>query len=350
MPSSVQDNNPVNPCVASATIPPNPKDARPAAKKPTKRSITYLDDEDEVASQKEGAKRPKVTTEQEAKPVPVMIAAEAVPAIEGAVASHPVVIFSPQQKSRLEPSYRIPKLSVSPDGAGVVVKQEKIVMATKQVLQGDSPSRTSGGTASLSSSGGRSDCERDQSSSTPTERGKPGGSQIRGNVLPGKPVKQLFTSPAKPSKADVKPVSKSPQQAKPAKPASDVPNISRGSSYHSYLARGGPKAPGSKPIPEGKEDCLEGLVFVISGVLESLEREEASDLIKKYGGKVTQSISKKTSYMVVGEEAGEAKLAKVWRRWKGRESGETRLWNALHCVSCTCPNLSAVRPLIASTI
>ena len=65
---------------------------------------------------------------------------------------------------------------------------------------------------------------------------------------------------------------------------------------------------------------------------------------------MTQSISKKTSYMVVGEEAGEAKLAKVWRRWKGGESGGTRLWNALHCVSCTCSNLSAVMPLIASTV
>lgn len=31
----------------------------------------------------------------------------------------------------------------------------------------------------------------------------------------------------------------------------------------------------------------------------------------RYGGKVTQSISKKTSYLVVGEESGESKLAKV---------------------------------------
>ena len=42
-----------------------------------------------------------------------------------------------------------------------------------------------------------------------------------------------------------------------------------------------------------------------------MEREQASDLIKKYGGRVTTSVSKKTSYLVVGEEAGESKLAKV---------------------------------------
>ena len=53
---------------------------------------------------------------------------------------------------------------------------------------------------------------------------------------------------------------------------------------------------------------------MITGVLESLEREEAADIIKKYGGKVTTNISGKTSYIVVGEEAGESKLAKVRRQ------------------------------------
>ena len=42
-----------------------------------------------------------------------------------------------------------------------------------------------------------------------------------------------------------------------------------------------------------------------------MEREQASDLIKKYGGKVTGSVSKKTSYLVVGEDAGQSKLSKV---------------------------------------
>ncbi len=58
---------------------------------------------------------------------------------------------------------------------------------------------------------------------------------------------------------------------------------------------------------------MEGLAFVVTGVLESLEREQAADLIKKYGGKVTVSISGRTSYIVVGEDAGVSKLAKVSR-------------------------------------
>ena len=44
---------------------------------------------------------------------------------------------------------------------------------------------------------------------------------------------------------------------------------------------------------------MDGLIFVSRGGLESIEREEAADLIQRYGGKVTQSVSKKTSYVVM---------------------------------------------------
>ena len=50
---------------------------------------------------------------------------------------------------------------------------------------------------------------------------------------------------------------------------------------------------------------------MVTGVLESIEREDVQDLIKRHGGKVTQSVSKKTSYLVVGREAGNSKLEKV---------------------------------------
>ena len=42
---------------------------------------------------------------------------------------------------------------------------------------------------------------------------------------------------------------------------------------------------------------MDGLTFVIMGILESIEREEAADLIQRYGGKVTHSVSKKKSYI-----------------------------------------------------
>ena len=56
---------------------------------------------------------------------------------------------------------------------------------------------------------------------------------------------------------------------------------------------------------------MDRLTFVIMGILESIEREEAADLIQRYGGKVTQSVSKKTSYVIIGQDPGESKLSKV---------------------------------------
>lgn len=55
---------------------------------------------------------------------------------------------------------------------------------------------------------------------------------------------------------------------------------------------------------------LKGKTFVITGTLPSLSRDEASLLIRQAGGKVTNSVSKQTHYLVVGEEAG-SKLTKA---------------------------------------
>ena len=56
---------------------------------------------------------------------------------------------------------------------------------------------------------------------------------------------------------------------------------------------------------------MDGLTFVITGILESIEREEAADLIQRYGGKVTQSVSKKKSQVIMGQDPGKSKLSKV---------------------------------------
>ena len=72
-----------------------------------------------------------------------------------------------------------------------------------------------------------------------------------------------------------------------------------------------PKNPGSKEIPEGNENCLHGLTFVLTGELDSIGREDATDLIKKCGGKVTTAPSSRTSFVIVGEDAGPKKLEKV---------------------------------------
>lgn len=70
-------------------------------------------------------------------------------------------------------------------------------------------------------------------------------------------------------------------------------------------------AGGSADIPVGAENCLAGLTFVFTGVLSSIGREEGQSLVKQYGGKVTGAPSKKTSYVVIGSDAGPKKLETI---------------------------------------
>lgn len=63
-------------------------------------------------------------------------------------------------------------------------------------------------------------------------------------------------------------------------------------------------------VEEGTDDKFAGLTFVVTGTLPTMGRKEASEYIEKHGGKVSGSVSKKTSYLVAGENAG-SKLAKA---------------------------------------
>lgn len=59
-----------------------------------------------------------------------------------------------------------------------------------------------------------------------------------------------------------------------------------------------------------KSEKLAGLTFVLTGTLPTMKRDEASMLIESHGGKVSSSVSKKTSYVVAGSDAG-SKLTKA---------------------------------------
>lgn len=52
-------------------------------------------------------------------------------------------------------------------------------------------------------------------------------------------------------------------------------------------------------------------MFVLTGVLESMERDDAKSLIERYGGKVTGNVSRKTTYLVLGRDSGASKTEKV---------------------------------------
>ena len=58
------------------------------------------------------------------------------------------------------------------------------------------------------------------------------------------------------------------------------------------------------------DSVLSGKTVVVTGTLPTLGRREAQELIERYGGKVSGSVSKKTDYVLAGENAG-SKLAKA---------------------------------------
>ena len=61
---------------------------------------------------------------------------------------------------------------------------------------------------------------------------------------------------------------------------------------------------------EGESERFAGMTFVITGTLPNMERKQAAELIERNGGKVSGSVSKKTTYLLAGDNAG-SKLTKA---------------------------------------
>ena len=59
-----------------------------------------------------------------------------------------------------------------------------------------------------------------------------------------------------------------------------------------------------------RDKKLDGKIFVFTGALSSMTREQAGELVKSFGGKTSSSVSSKTSYVVAGENSG-SKLTKA---------------------------------------
>ena len=66
----------------------------------------------------------------------------------------------------------------------------------------------------------------------------------------------------------------------------------------------------TEEINKSLDNRFEGLTFVLTGALESFSRKEAEEIIEKFGGKTSSSVSKKTSYVLAGEDSG-SKLIKA---------------------------------------
>ncbi|KAJ6100197.1 hypothetical protein N7467_001732 [Penicillium canescens] len=136
---------------------------------------------------------------------------------------------------------------------------------------------------------------------------------------PKKAAPKKTASPAKkqkstPKKAKDAPESKEIQDIFDSIPLVDAPEPPQGEPkkwQFGQQASRDPAMAGTKEMPVGQENCLAGLSFVFTGVQETLGREEGAQLVKKYGGKVTGAPSSKTSFVVLGSDAGPKKLETI---------------------------------------
>uniref|UniRef100_A0A7S3VUG6 BRCT domain-containing protein n=1 Tax=Dunaliella tertiolecta TaxID=3047 RepID=A0A7S3VUG6_DUNTE len=141
---------------------------------------------------------------------------------------------------------------------------------------------------------------------TPSSASKP--------VAPRAP-KALATSSGKKTKPPTAPaLSEDAQAAIAAVDAAAQKLPDESAVKFSFMPEGATGPPQSEPpnlnnkeVPEGHPEALHGKTFVISGVPDSLFRETATDLIKKHSGKVTQAVSGKTTFLMVGHDCGRSK-------------------------------------------
>lgn len=109
-----------------------------------------------------------------------------------------------------------------------------------------------------------------------------------------------------------------PKTPTPASTITEPTTPKKPSNYHEYLKRKAAATPAefiplNREIPTTSSNGLEGKTFVLTGEMSALSREQAEDIIKRNGGKVTTSVSGRTSYIVVGSDPGPSKMEKAER-------------------------------------
>lgn len=81
--------------------------------------------------------------------------------------------------------------------------------------------------------------------------------------------------------------------------------------YQDFKKNAGPEPMGDVEIPEAAENCLAGMTFVFTGIMPNLARDQAQDVVKRYGGKCTTAPSKRTTCVVLGHDAGPKKISTI---------------------------------------
>lgn len=146
---------------------------------------------------------------------------------------------------------------------------------------------------------------------------------------PVKKKAKVSASPVKPAKSPVKnaksPVKTSKSASKPTSgvtadeilktiPDAELPEVDDSKPFNFFAnkkSEGDDNPVSLVDIGEAQPNCLSGLTIVFTGVLPNLDRTASENLAKRYGAKVTKSISGSTSLVVLGDDAGPSKVKKI---------------------------------------
>lgn len=138
-----------------------------------------------------------------------------------------------------------------------------------------------------------------QKRASPVKKSTPAKKQKKGEPQDSAGMKAIF---------DSIPTIKAPSPPPKGENGEAKPKFQYGQHANSQVPTG---AIDSADMPTGEENCLAGLTFVFTGQLQRIGREQGQALVKQYGGKVTSAPSKKTSYVVLGDDAGPKKLETI---------------------------------------
>lgn len=133
-----------------------------------------------------------------------------------------------------------------------------------------------------------------------------------------KPTQKKAVLPSKPTNAPFSTGSgKSVSEVLAGIPNAILPEVDTNATFNfkDIISRGGNSASSGMSqdinIPTARDDCLAGMKIVFTGTLPHLSRDESVNLVKKYGAEVMKSLSKKTTLVVIGADAGPAKIKKI---------------------------------------
>ena len=73
-------------------------------------------------------------------------------------------------------------------------------------------------------------------------------------------------------------------------------------------------------LPSGPQDCLTNSTFVITGVFSAIERDDMVDFIKQHGGRVTTSVSSRTTYLIAGMRLEDGRPVEASKKYRTAKS------------------------------